>query len=293
MWRGQIAFDPTVNQTLMFAGFPANAQTPSSSDTTSLQWSWNGLSAWSNLVSGTAIPRFGVGAYSGVDKGILYFSPGIPLGFNPDGTAAFTGTPTPSLWLGHGQSWQNISTSDIPKGLNAPFSMLSDSKNNQVLLMGATNIGSQLWSWNGASWSKVWAATGPGSEWIAPGRGGEVLRFDSAQTYSWTGFAWNRLNVPGPPLARGGSETLIYMPSTQDVVCVLTNSGDDVLSTYIYKGTTWTQVNGPTPSARLFPALGPTSDGNLILYGGVGPATHKGLSDTWTFDGKAWKQVSG
>jgi hypothetical protein len=63
-----------------------------------------------------------------------------------------------------------------------------------------------------------------------------------------------------------------------------TGGGAPPSDTWTFDGTTWTQLSGPGPSARLFPAMA-TLNGKVVLFGGQELATGHLLQETWTFDG--------
>jgi hypothetical protein len=65
--------------------------------------------------------------------------------------------------------------------------------------------------------------------------------------------------------------------------------------TWIYDGTTWTQINttGPRPSARAGATLVHNiSRGVCVLFGGRDPVTMQICNDTWEHDGVSWVEIN-
>ena len=68
--------------------------------------------------------------------------------------------------------------------------------------------------------------------------------------------------------------------------------------TWTWDGTAWTQLSVTGPSARAYSAMAPLGD-KLVLFGGacygggcVDPSGWAEFSDTWTWDGTAWTELS-
>ncbi|MGD0834598.1 MAG: kelch repeat-containing protein, partial [Candidatus Dormibacteria bacterium] len=91
--------------------------------------------------------------------------------------------------------------------------------------------------------------------------------------------------------------TLAAGPDAGDVVLFGGADGNstDFDDTWLFTGTTWTQVHPPvSPSARAWASMatlkaGPDS-GDVILFGGYG--SNGFLGDTWIFDGTTWTEVA-
>ncbi len=62
--------------------------------------------------------------------------------------------------------------------------------------------------------------------------------------------------------------------------------GQPLGDTWAFDGVGWTQVTGPSPSARRGHAMA-TLEGTVVLFGGAD--LEAPLGDTWTFDGARWK----
>ena len=73
-----------------------------------------------------------------------------------------------------------------------------------------------------------------------------------------------------------------YEANLEEGVAVL---GD----TWIWDGTSWTQLDVKGPDARSHAAIG-SFQGKLYLFGGM-PGTSEYLADTWTFDGSTWTRI--
>jgi len=66
----------------------------------------------------------------------------------------------------------------------------------------------------------------------------------------------------------------------------------NVSDTWIFNGTTWTQLSPATspPARDQAPMAYNPATGDMVLFGGYGNSGY--LSDTWTFDGTTWTQLS-
>ncbi|HEX5051514.1 MAG TPA: kelch repeat-containing protein [Planctomycetota bacterium] len=98
---------------------------------------------------------------------------------------------------------------------------------------------------------------------------------------------WQRVPALNAPPHREGF-TLTPMPNGE----LLLFGGDitnPAATEWAWNGVEWRQVTTPVPR-RQYHAMGvDDSTGNLVLFGGQGPAG--ALSDTWTFDGTTWTQL--
>src|SRR6267378_1934972 len=124
--------------------------------------------------------------------------------------------------------------------------------------------------------------------------------FDFARVYNDTWIlregGWFQLNPVSSPPPRGGPG-MAYDAATGTVVLFGGSldgdfggtSGTDYNDTWIWDGTTWTQLF-PTvsPPARRFDTQGMAYDartGTVVLFGGI-TATQTVLGDTWTWNGR-------
>lgn len=62
-------------------------------------------------------------------------------------------------------------------------------------------------------------------------------------------------------------------------------NGADLGDTWVWDGSTWTELTIAGPAARGGTAA-TAWNGNIVLFGGEAGGVYQ--SDTWTFDGSAW-----
>jgi hypothetical protein len=85
-------------------------------------------------------------------------------------------------------------------------------------------------------------------------------------------------------------------PPGRDAFCMSSVAGEVVLyggssggDTWVFGGTSWTQVGTDIPPGRSSQAAA-TANGRVVMFGGLG--MFGPLNDTWTFSGTSWTQVS-
>lgn len=164
----------------------------------------------------------------------------------------------------------------------------------------------ELWSWDGAKWLLL-SADQNGPRWrnfasvtydskrkvlvLYAGLQSESQNFED--TWEWDGKTWKQHANPGPGLRESSGMT--YDSAREKVVLFGgAQSGKMMNDTWEWDGSQWTQVSNEGPSAR-FPAgfVYDIANQNVLLFGGhaidtQGITTH---SDTWTWDGLAWKEI--
>jgi len=187
-----------------------------------------------------------------------------------------------------------------------------------VMLFGGSDDSSgylaDTWVFNGSTWTQLSPSTSP------PGRlgasmatltagpdAGDVVLFGGwdyssgilADTWLFNGSTWTQLSPPTSPLARGKASmtTLTTGPDAGDVVLFggCDNSGGYLGDTWVFDGSTWTQLSPLTsPPVRQDASMatvnaGPDA-GDVILSGGYGDTGY--LWDIWVFNGSTWTQLN-
>ena len=198
-------------------------------------------------------------------------------------------------------------------GLRCCGAMAYDPISMSTLLFGGTqtfdnisySIMNDTWQLKNGQWTQLSPVTSP------PARSGAAMVYDAAHnnivlfggttgssdlndTWIWNGSTWSATTpLATPPGRRFDSQGMAYDPNMQAVVMF---GGIDHTSTifyndtWVWNGTTWTQMN-PTssPSARRT-VLATDPSGNVMLFGGGGPSG--ALADTWVWGGTNWNQQS-
>jgi len=114
-------------------------------------------------------------------------------------------------------------------------------------------------------------------------------------TWIFDGATWSSVAAPSPPPARfEASMAALDAGGREEVVLfggMVGNPGDTSDDTWLFDGTTWSQVMTATsPPARMNASMA-TLGGRVVLFGGqagIGGA----FGDTWTFDGTNWSAVT-
>jgi hypothetical protein len=284
-----VTFDSIRQKAVLFGGYTTSAAFPFSARDT---WEWDGNS-WTRRSLGGPIDRvFGHMAFDPARGRTVMLG-----GFHRDSGSAAALQET---WEWDGEQWTR-------RGPTVPFirsghAMAFDSARNEVVLFGGftSNLATDAhvtWGWDGHAWTRR-AETGP------PVRTGHAMAFDAARgrivlfggrvsgsgglhladTWEWTGTAWEQRHIPGPS-ARHLHE-MVYDAARARVVLFgggLWSSGSGTTplgDTWEYDGEAWTQlpVSGPPASAEHALAYDAARQ-RIVMFT---------PSHTWEFDGGSW-----
>ena len=115
-------------------------------------------------------------------------------------------------------------------------------------------------------------------------------------TWKWSGYTWTRLAENVSPPARYGAG-MTWDNSDDEVLLFggIGANGQDLSDTWSFSGGEWTNVTpaagSPSPTARAYPTMANDSrDDVVVLFGGMSGSTL--LSDTWTYSGGAWTEIT-
>jgi hypothetical protein len=209
-------------------------------------------------------------------------------------------------------SWTPVAQSHGPTLGFGP--MAFDAADGYVLLYEdsfyATSPGCaapELWSFVHGVWSQLPSGSAPHFDTA-------VLAYDAAakyvvlfggcgtnsnETWTYAGGVWNNVTTSVAPPSREAA-SLVYDPATQAVVLfggyvyfnLTAGAGYRANDTWEFQDGSWRNVTpalGP-PVRDLFGMAPDSSDGYVVLFGGVGCCPT--LGDTWTFSGGAWHNVT-
>ncbi len=155
------------------------------------------------------------------------------------------------------------------------------------------------WVFDGTAWSQVNAPTPPSPRFSASMAviGSHVVLFGGNGSGGWLndtwifdGSDWTPVNPPSSPPVRDSASMATLEYSGAELVLFGGNNGDSVFlgDTWVFNGSTWAQVSGGGPPARVYASMA-SFGGGVVLFGGYGGP---GLqNDTWTFDGSSWSEV--
>jgi N-acetylneuraminic acid mutarotase len=109
-----------------------------------------------------------------------------------------------------------------------------------------------------------------------------------ADTWTWDGSAWAKLDVTGPSARYGavmasfGGELVLFGGFNHE--------NETLSDTWTWDGLAWTERRVAGPPARYDAVMAPLG-GGLVLFGGYHAYLADVLTDTWTWDGSAWTQL--
>ena len=158
------------------------------------------------------------------------------------------------------------------------------------------------------TWSELSPATSPpadGGSMAYDRATGQTILFtyakgpglaSTAETWNWTGTTWTQLDPATSPAARFGA-SIAYDPALGGLVLFGGESYNGTsyvfdADTWLWNGTTWTQLDPATrPAARYSASLAyDSATSQLILFGGGNDANGIG-DDTWAWTGTTWTQL--
>ena len=171
-------------------------------------------------------------------------------------------------WEYDGQDWTQIATTSAPTG-SFGVSLVYDLRRQRHVLFGGSRrtgpntwqANDETWEYDGQDWTQVATSTAPSP------RTGSSLAYDARR---------------GVTVLFGGDSLSPYSVMHND--------------TWEYNGSTWTRILTPfAPSPRAGPGFANNAArGRVMLCGGYTNtfgSSWIALSDTWEYDGAAWRQL--
>jgi hypothetical protein len=225
---------------------------------------------------------------------------------------------TPDMWLWDGTTWTQFA-GELPPGPGYG-ALAYDAGRERLVMFGGNdaefNLLADTWEWDGLAWSRVStagpAARFPGATTYDAARG-EVLLFgghspsasgssrDWGDTWGWDGSAWREYTPDGPtPGARPATRAAFDASREQVLLFGGAGSGNNAAAwgdTWVWDGARWTDLEADGPAPREWHALAYDPERALVLlFGGYSGPPFLGtapLTDTWAWDGDAWRCVGG
>ncbi|MCX6844303.1 MAG: hypothetical protein NTX53_18745 [candidate division WOR-3 bacterium] len=213
-------------------------------------------------------------------------------------------------WEWDGQDWIMVATQGpSPRAFGV---LVYDEARADVLLFGGIDsygdTYDETWVWDGSAWSQK-QVSGPSGRYhcacaydsgrqrvvLFGGTGGSSDVYN--ETWEWDGGQWSLRSTTGP-CPRFGAAMAYDKGSGK---CVLFGGwtawygGSPLHDTWVWDGSTWTQVDTAGPPARfLFTMAYEGSRGRTVLFGGTQSLSmpRPWLNDTWEWDGHEWIQSS-
>lgn len=207
--------------------------------------------------------------------------------------------------------WTNVTSTitGAPGARTDPASTFDPDGGYGILFGGGTATATygDTWLLIGRNWVKLNLPVSPSP------RGGAAMVWDAADheavlfggsgnsgylndTWTFEGAHWTQVHPVNSPPARVGA-AMAYDGATHQVILFGGYGNNGYLNdTWVFAGGQWTQLAPATPpSPRLSAKMAyDWADRYVVLFGGTANAASSGggLSDTWTFSGGQWTQLS-
>jgi len=227
--------------------------------------------------------------------------------YGGDSCPAAAVCPEDGLWAYDSTGWRRI-CSGCPPGHRQEHVLVRDSVRDVIVIFGGRNSidlsGTELWEWNGATWSSPTPAGTPPpplTEAVAAfdeerGRmvlfgGVDATGTASSSLYEYDGASWY---APLPAAIGPGARASAVAAWDGDRVVVyggIDDGGQSKDDAWAWDGSTWTELCANcTGTARAGAAFGyDRAAERLVLTNGWGPGE---IAGTWTFDGNNWTVLS-
>jgi hypothetical protein len=288
--------------------------------TDGLTWTWNG-SAWSGVTPPSGNPPARVLAGMSFDsiRGVAVLFGGC------EGSTSFCtsdGTLASDTWEWDGLKWTQVDLNDVEgPPARAGFGMTYDAARGVSILFGGYEFQGQPvldpWEWDGKTWNEI------PSEANLPARFMTGFVYDSARSvsialggctafeedgnpcasvagdvWSWDGRTFGLLNLDGiEPGVPGGYPGVVF--DTSRYVDVFFDqqmtTTTELNSVYELSGDAWSPVNPDSlkPNPRLNAAMVfDSAASQTVLFGGDFSDGTVNQSDTWTWNGTSWNNVT-
>lgn len=217
------------------------------------------------------------------------------------------------VWALDKIQWRPVSTLPFPRSSHR---VVYHRGRNSIILFGggferAVKAEGVLWEWKQNEWRAVGGNVRAGRD--EPGMcydekrerivlfggwdGGSSFRGD---TWEWDGTELVQKDTAGPSPRAG--HALLYDYRREQCLLFGGRGKEGFFNdTWVWNGAAWKKLDVQGPSARwFFGSAADPSSGRIVIFGGRGPdAPTVGrdntgdLGDTWIWDGKEWKQLTG
>lgn len=288
-----LAFEPSLQTTLLFGGFDATGNGTLFNDT----WTWDGAD-WITLPQSALSPApraYAATAYDPRHGKTLLFG----------GEASARTSMYDDLWEWDERGWTQRAVTPRPAG-RTQHALAFDAQRGKLVLFGGDTDGGLLgdtWEWDDTAWTAV----AVGSPTAPSPRRGAAMTYDAkharvvlfggatvtvtSETWTWDGTAWTKLQPATSPGARQGAR-MAYDPVRERVVLF---GGDGAAATlddtWEWDGTTWLERTPVTSSPRARFAHAMTYDSQrraIVVFGGT-DRNDSTFGDAWEWDGTAWR----
>ena len=284
-------------------------------------WTWDGVD-WTRLAIVDPSERMdAAAAYDSERRELVMFSgfcspnnsntsPQVANQSPRCGSATFGDT-----WTWDGARWTQEETTIAP--LNRQHAVMEFHEGSGLVVLVGGSCGSigcnDAWTWDGAGWSPMIAppqVTGrsSGASIVYDAARDQLVLFggsaSATSTWTWDGESWTEHPQTGGPEARSLA-AMAYDQARGEVVLFggFDHSPSDFLrpsyaDMWTWDGSRWTrETPGVMPPKRYLATMEyDVSTRQMILHGGIDrvsdPAGNTVFSDTWAWDGEAWRQLA-
>ena len=224
---------------------------------------------------------------------------------------------TNQTWVFNGTYWKQAFPATSPPARKAA-AMAYDAASSTIIMFGGSGGASgtvllnDTWSWNGTTWTKLTSTHTPPNRsfhgmatWSSTGVilfGGSAAAGAVNDTWLWNGTDW-LVQSPGTKPSARYNHAMVYdsfeqaTPGTGNGVIVL--FGGYTGSAYLNDTWTWTGTNWVVQSPSHVPAVRGAHtlafdilNDTVVMFGGTSNPSSSFLSDTWTWGGTDWKQIT-
>lgn len=220
------------------------------------------------------------------------------------------------LWTWDGRRWETVPGSGSGPSKRIVGSAAFDIRRNRIVSFGGSHSSrgtlGDTWEWNGTAWQEM-------TDTRVGRRDHHVLTYDEARgkvvlfggnsgpapwptdTWAWDGMSWKQVAVEGPA---GRSRTVMVYDGARKELVLFGGAGvppgpkEPLVifgDTWVWSGSSWRKMDGPSPPARYAHAMAFDSRRNIIvMYGGATMTTDRQtehLEDMWQWDGRRWTEI--
>ena len=323
-----LAYDAARGVTVLFggAGTVGACGTPGSSACADT-WAWDGAT-WTEVtpdVSPPARTQHALAYDAARDVTVLFGGSGAAGACGTPDSVMCSDT-----WLWDGASWTEVTPDAVPPA-RRDHAIVYDAARARTVLFGGQggndtcgtsgSLCADAWVWDGDTWAEATPSGSPpardrhalaydaarevtvlfGGEGTASGACGAPDSARCADTWVWNGASWVE-RTPGVSPRQRERHALAYDAVREVTVLFGGTDGASRLSdTWEWNGTTWVQLTPATsPTSRHGHALAyDAARGVTVLFGGFGPVSGAcgtpgsgSCSDTWTWDGTTWTELT-
>jgi hypothetical protein len=242
----------------------------------------------------------------------LLESPVLDMAYD-EGRSRVVAVTRTDTWAWDGATWNQVAAR--PDGLDPSqwrydddVVMSYDAARGQLVILDRPGGGeaSQTWTLTGSTWTRAHddspSRTGAAMAYHAGLErlvlfGGSAPRGRATNDlWEWDGAGWAETARSEPDLLSGGP--LVYDAGRERVVLLgsarRTDASGTQLETWEWDGRAWRDVSPEVmPADRSFPSMAyDAARGHVVLFSGHSGSGSVQLTDTWTWDGERWTEVT-